>query len=177
MERELQKSKWLDPKLMCWWHNFFIKALDPRPNSSLFDLGTGPGYLLWFARELRGCKVRGLERFEREDYRELWKAMNLERVIQTEKIEPLKKINFPGTFDYISATGINFTRPLKRKWNAKEHFFFLCDVREHLNPEGEVFLTFNYPPPREVVTFLSKAAFWKRGEKFFKIKKEALNWL
>ncbi len=172
----LLKDKYLRPAHdLFHWYFSELQRMELRRDTSLFDLGAGPGFLMWFAREFFQCAVRGNDSKERDDYIQLHEQLDLEGLIHKERIRAFKQISFNGRYDFICATQICFTRPKGIEWGVEEHRFFLKDVAMHLNLHGELFLRFNHPLPMEVRELLESLCFWKQDISFhFRIKKEAI---
>jgi SAM-dependent methyltransferase len=146
-------------------HSFEI--LDPKPGSSVFEIGPGNCYFLFLCRELRGCRVagvdikqEGLPASQKSDKNPSWelskyayqhfrKHFGLEDVITHQVICGNQPIDFGGHYDAIVATRAVFNRG----WGEAEYRFWLRDCHEHLRPEGRLLFYFNKVAPEHLASF------------------------
>ncbi len=169
----------------------YFDILNPKEGSSVFEIGTGQCYLLFMCRELRGCRVAGIEwKYDDEDsgikdpekkpYRDLKKYayhlfreyLSLEDVIRHFIVEGYKPIDFGGSYDAIIATRATFNR----HWREGEYRYWLKDCYEHLNPEGRLMIALNKvePDALEALPFLRPAQPTRENEKLTIISREMI---
>lgn len=140
----------------------YFDLLNPKEGSSVFEIGTGQCYFLFMCRELRGCRVAGVDWKhddeesaikdpEKQPYRDLKKyayhlfreAFGLEDAIKHFIVEGYQPIDFGGRYDYIVATRATFNR----HWHEGEYRYWLKDCYEHLNPDGALMIALNKVEP------------------------------
>ena len=130
-----------------------FKVLDPRPGSSVFEIGPGNCYFLFMCRELRGCRVAGVD-IKRDDgpdpdklakyaYHLFREHFRLEEVVKHQVVEKEQPIDFGGRYDAIVATRAVFNRG----WREIEYRFWLNDCYQHLQPQGRLLFYFNKVDP------------------------------
>jgi SAM-dependent methyltransferase len=164
---QLLEAKWLRnrPNL---FGNYFQKycLIDPPLGSSIFDLGCGPGYLLWICKNLGQCKIQGLDSKDRDDLRTLWHELEIEPVIQIGRIKAHKSLDLAGRYDVISSTYVCFNHTGGQPWDAAAYIYFLEDVNRYLMPNGFLYLLFNHPIDQEVRREMSKLGKWEGSLSF-----------
>jgi SAM-dependent methyltransferase len=144
-----------------------FEVLNPKPGSSVFEIGPGNCYFLFLCRELRGCRVAGVdikqaglsdaEKPDKNPSRELSKYayhlfrehFGLEEVIKHQVICGNQPIDFGDEYDAIVATRAVFNRG----WREGEYRFWLRDCYEHLRPEGRLMFYFNKVAPEHLAVF------------------------
>jgi hypothetical protein len=138
-----------------------FELLNPRPGSSVFEIGPGSCYFLFMCRELRGCRVAGVDWIEDEaadrkkalrmPYHDLQKHafrlfrehFGLDDVVQHQVVKGLQPIDFGGRYDAIVATSAMFNRG----WGEESYRFWLRDCHQHLEPEGRLMIALNKVRP------------------------------
>lgn len=147
-DQSLLEQKWMrDSQGLFDYYLREYRGIRVRPGSSVCDLGAGPGYVMWFLRELSQCRVWGMEAKVREDYVALWREFGLQ--VEIKAVVSGKPVAYPGKFDIILATGICFNRNSRSKldtWNRQQYLDFLKDAWDHLEPGGQIYLRFNERP-------------------------------
>jgi hypothetical protein len=141
-----------------------FELLDPRPGSSVFEMGPGNCYFLFLCRELRGCRVAGVDLKEddrpasekpwKNASRELSKVayrlfrehFGLEDAVRHQAVEAYQSVAFGGVRDYIVATRGVFNRG----WREPEYRFWLADCYRHLGPDGKLMVHFNKVDPESL---------------------------
>jgi hypothetical protein len=169
----------------------YFDMLNPAAGSSIFEIGTGQCYLLFICRELRGCRVAGVDwKYDDEDhegkdpgkapYRDLKKyayhlfreQFGLEDVIRHFIVEGYKPTDFGGRYDTIIATRATFNR----HWKEGEYRYWLKDCYEHLNPDGRLMIALNKVEPDALAALpcLRPAQATRENEKLNIIPREAI---
>jgi hypothetical protein len=130
--------------------------LDPRPGSSVFEIGPGNCFFLFMCRELRGCRVAGVDKITDKDkgqgqntFRLFREHFGLADAIKAQFVEGMKPVDFGRRYDAIVATRAHFNRD----WQESAYRFWLRDCYEHLQPEGKLLVHFRTIEP-EIVTAL-----------------------
>jgi hypothetical protein len=126
-----------------------FNLLNPREGSSVFEIGPGHCYLLFMCRELRGCRVAGVDVMRGEAigyrkqaryiYRLFRQHFGLQDTVKHHGVAKFKPIPFGGRYDYIVATRAVFNGG----WREQEYRFWLTDCYNHLRPEGKLMIHFN----------------------------------
>jgi hypothetical protein len=124
--------------------------LSPEEGSSVFEIGPGNCYFLFMCRELRGCRVAGVDKLTgphngqgKNAFRLFREHFGLEGAIRHHVVEGHKPIDFGGHYDSIVTTGATFNRG----WGEGEHRFWLHDCYDHLRPGGKLVVHFNTVDP------------------------------
>jgi cyclopropane fatty-acyl-phospholipid synthase-like methyltransferase len=109
---------------------------------TIFDIGCGPGYLLWICRERLGCHVRGCDPLRRAPiYTELYESLKLTDCITSHVStieEPIPKTD--AKYDVIFATWITWIG--FGNWSPDELSRYLRACLDHLRPRGRMLLRF-----------------------------------
>lgn len=121
--------------------------LHKQPSAEILDIGCGFGYFLFVCKQL-GCKVTGLD-FAKGDtpetkcYSDMIDMFALKRIMH--KIVKHEKLpSFNKKFDLITAFQICFNlHNSPERWEKEEWQFFLSDLKNYLNPGGQIYLQFN----------------------------------
>jgi SAM-dependent methyltransferase len=108
----------------------------------VLDLGSGPGYFPLVCRG-EGHHPLALDLDDEPLYGELVRFFGLPRHVH--RIEPMRPLPDLGApFDAITAFRTCFNvKADGRPWETEEWAFFLSDLRQRLEPGGEVVLCFN----------------------------------
>jgi SAM-dependent methyltransferase len=135
--------------------------LNPRRESSVFEIGPGSCYLLFMCRELGGCRVAGIDWIENEaaDSNRAFrmpfhglqkyafglfrKEFGLEGAIRHQVVKGNQPIVFDGCYDAIIANHAMFNRA----WRESKYRFWLRDCYEHLKPGGKFMIALNKVRP------------------------------
>ncbi len=131
--------------------------LNPRAGSSVFEIGPGNCYLLFMCRELRGCRVAGVDwklgqaAQPGKPFQELAQyahalfraQFGLEEAVRHQIVEAYQPIEFGGRYDAIVATHTAFNQG----WGEGEYHFWLRDCYQHLQPEGRLLIALNKVEP------------------------------
>ncbi len=168
--KEYLDQKWLRPseELFDYYYKEY-SHMKIRRKASVYDLGSGAGFIMWFLKNFSGCDVRGLEPKEREDYHALWQGLGIASKIDVGRIERFRPVGYPATYDSISATGICFDRIDNNKenlWGVEEYVFFIKDACDHLEPGGVLYFRFNERPQIEVFNLFKSLNAWEGGNRF-----------
>ena len=141
--------------------------LDPQEGSSVFDIGPGNCYLLFMCRELRGCRVAGVDwkleegpaavNTEEKPLRELGlyaqglfrRQLGMEDVVRHQVVREFEPVAFAGRYDAIVATHTAFNLG----WGENAYRYWLRDCYEHLNPDGRLMIALNKFKPAVVAAF------------------------
>jgi hypothetical protein len=134
-----------------------FEILNPRPGSSVFEIGPGNCYFLFMCRELRGCRPAGIDikpaalpgsdkpaknasrELSKYAYQLFRQQFGLDDAIKHQVVEAYQPVNFGGRYDYIVATRAVFNRG----WRDGEHRYWLRDCYQHLEPDGRLMVYFN----------------------------------
>ena len=132
-------------------------ALDPREGSSVFEIGPGSCYFLFMCRELRGCRVAGVDwkwddtqgfgtvkrmpyhNIQQDAFQQFREHFGMEDLIRHQVVEAYRPIDFGGSYDGIVATRAMFNQG----WGQSEYRFWLRDCYQHLRPGGQLLVHFN----------------------------------
>jgi len=124
--------------------------LDPREGSSVFEIGPGNCYFLVMCRELRGCRVAGVDRKPvpikgqgQLAFRLFRKHFGLEDVIKPQTVAGSQSIEFGGCYDAIVATRAHFNQD----WDEADYRYWLRDCYEHLLPGAKLLVHFHRIEP------------------------------
>jgi SAM-dependent methyltransferase len=141
-----------------------FEILDPREGSAVFEIGPGNCYFLFLCRELRGCRVAGVDikpegmggamepgknrsrELSKYAYQMFREHFGLEDVIRHQVVAANQPIDFGGRYDYLVATRAAFNRG----WGEAEYRFWLRDCYEHLRPDGKLMFYFNKIDPESL---------------------------
>ena len=119
-----------------------IGLANARHGEAVYDIGCGPGYLLWICRERLGCSVQGCDPLrEAPIYKELYQALDLSRCISphVSTIEaPLPESELK--YDIIFATWITWIG--FGNWSAEEFATYIQGCKQHLTDRGRILLRF-----------------------------------
>jgi SAM-dependent methyltransferase len=117
--------------------------LDRPPVKQILDLGCGAGFFLFLAKQF-GHGGLGVDVADYPLSNELIELFSVERVSwRIRAFEPLP--NFQRKFDLITAFSAAFNRNADetRGWTADEWEFFLNDLGQHLEQDGQILLEIN----------------------------------
>jgi SAM-dependent methyltransferase len=116
----------------------YYNLLKPK-RGSLFNIGVGVGYFDYICKQLGGCVVSGIDIML--DDLLIYKKMRLILKIPVRefRVNIMTKIDFGGTYDYITSTLPTFNND----WSLEGHLFFLHDCFQHLNDGGKIFIAYN----------------------------------
>lgn len=138
--------------------------LDPGEGSSVFEIGPGTCYFLVICRELRGCRVAGVDwkhndgprvpegkrmpyhAMQQDAFRLFREQFGLEDVIRHQVVEAYRPVDFGGAYDAIVATRAMFNHG----WGEAEYRYWLRDCYQHLRPGGRLLVHFNEVAPEAV---------------------------
>jgi hypothetical protein len=138
-----------------------LDLLDPRPGSSIFEIGPGSCYFLFLCRELRGCRVSGIDWIEDEiadtkkalrmPFHDLQKYafglfrhhFGLENVVRHQVVKGNQPIAFGSRHDAVVATHAMFNRA----WREDKYRYWLRDCYHHLEPGGKLMIALNKVHP------------------------------
>jgi hypothetical protein len=155
--------------------------LDPRPGSSVFEIGPGNCYFLVMCRDLRRCRVAGVD-WKQDDtpgnkkaillpYHDLKKYafrlfrehFGLEEAVRHQVVQGNQPVTFGGSYDAIVATRAMFNHG----WGEGEYRYWLRDCYRHLEPEGKLLVHFNKVDPEHLadLPFLRPAQVPSSNEK------------
>ena len=141
--------------------------LDPRPGSAVFEIGPGSCFFLVLCRELRGCRVAGVDWIEDEAadqddslrmpfhdlqkyaFRLFREHFGLADVVRHQVVKAHQPIAFGGQYDAIVATRAMFNRG----WQEGEYRYWLEDCYRHLWPEGHLMVHLNKLEPEHLAVF------------------------
>jgi len=161
--------------------------LDPPPGSSVFEIGPGNCYFLVMCRELRGCRVAGVD-WKRDDahnnkkalllpYHELKKyafhlfrkLFGLEEAVEHQIVQARQPVAFGGPHDAIVATRAMFNH----RWGEGDYRYWLRECYQHLRPEGRLMVHFNKVDPEilAALPFLRPAQARSSNEKLSLIRR------
>jgi 2-polyprenyl-3-methyl-5-hydroxy-6-metoxy-1,4-benzoquinol methylase len=106
----------------------------------VLDLGCGGGFFLYICQQL-GHRSLGVDLEWFPVFTDLLNLFQVERKTwEIKAFEPLPQL---GKFDWITAFSTGFNRVKKKPWRVPEWEFFLNDLSNHLQPNGNVFLALN----------------------------------
>jgi hypothetical protein len=132
-------------------------TLDPPEGSSVFEIGPGNCYLLSMCREMRGCRVAGVDwklaegpvavNTAEKPLRELGlyaqglfrRQLGMEEAVRHQVVREFEPVDFRGRYDAIVATHTAFNLG----WGVDAYRYWLKDCYEHLNPEGHLLIALN----------------------------------
>ncbi len=150
-------------------HRLFrgFDMLDPPEGSSVFEIGPGNCYLLYMCREMRGCRVAGVD-WKLEESPAAVKAVDkplrnlglyiqglfrrqlgMEEVVRHQVVRAFEPIDFRGRYDAIVATHTAFNV----SWGVDAFRYWFKDCYEHLNPCGRLMIALNKARPAVVDVF------------------------
>src|SRR5262249_39580466 len=147
--------------------------------SSVFEIGPGNGYFLLMCRELRGCRVAGVDKIYdnrkgqgQNAFRLFREHFGLEGAIRHQFVEGDQPIAFGGRYDAIVATRAHFNRG----WGEPQYRFWLRDCYDHLEPGGKLMVHFRTLEPEYVAALplLEPAYALKDVKKLSIIPREAI---
>jgi hypothetical protein len=120
--------------------------LDPHKGSSVFEIGPGNCYFLVMCRELRGCRVAGVDRKPalingqgQLAFRLFREHFGLDDWIRAQTVEGSRPIDFAGSYDAIVATRAHFNQG----WGKADYRYWLHDCYHHLLPGGKLMVHFH----------------------------------
>ena len=113
----------------------YFEIANPPPKSSVFEIGPGCCYFLWFCRE-RECSISGVDA-ESNVYSKT--RTHLKINIKEERVKPFEKISFGKSFDLI----ISLLATFCGRWEKSAHVYFLEDCYDHLTENGRLIMNFN----------------------------------
>jgi len=135
--------------------------LNPPPGGAIFEIGPGSCYFLFLCRELRGCRVAGVD-WAKDDAADSKKALRmpfhelqkyafglfrkhfgLEAVVRHQVVKGNQPVAFGGCYDAIVATHAMFNRA----WREDKYRYWLRDCYQHLQPEGKLMIALNKVHP------------------------------
>ena len=136
-----------------------FQILDPKKNAKIFEIGPGVGYFAFFCCAVGGCDYTGIDSWltpkgsdwvDDSPYTVMHDHLALTGKIKKQMIKPFQAVDFDGTHDFIVAIQIAFSGQLNEEeevisWGPDAHIEFLTQCRNHLSPDGGVFLQFNRP--------------------------------
>ena len=84
-----------------------FEKLAPREGSSVFDIGAGCGYLLYFCREVRNCQITGIDiDIERQVVFKVMKELQgLQDAVFEHRVKAHEPIPFGRSYDYVAPLG------------------------------------------------------------------------
>lgn len=113
-----------------------------RPGEIVYDIGCGPGYLLWICRERLGCHVEGCDPLKNAPiYKELHDALRLSGSISSHAssiAQPLPETTM--RYDVIFATWITWIG--HDNWSDGEFAQYIEGCTTYLRPNGRLLLRF-----------------------------------
>ena len=163
------EKKWLrDSEDLFKWYFRELNYFNPKQDGSVYDIGAGPGYLMWFCKEFRGCSIAGNDSSIREDYHCAWDALDLNGLIQQQYIKPETPLNLTQNYDSICATGICFDRlgSAEKLWSLDQYLWFIADTVQYLKPNGELYLRFNVFPIPEIAEKFAEFGWHESGSRY-----------
>lgn len=127
-----------------------------KPNSSVFDIGMGAGYNMWYFKNYSNCEVSGLD-IEYKKFTLIREIIGFEENVLYQKIEPFTPINLPKSYNAITALKTEFDyRSGKHIFSLKEWEYFIDDVSQHIYSGGYLIIRPNISYFREEVLKRSK---------------------
>jgi len=113
-----------------------------RPGDTVYDIGCGPGYVLWICRERLGCVVEGCDPLRGGPiYKELYEALHLGQCITAHASTIEQPLPPTSTrFDVIFATWITWIG--FGNWSEAEFSRYIGGLMTYLRPHGRILLRF-----------------------------------
>ncbi|QDV17189.1 hypothetical protein Pan153_18240 [Gimesia panareensis] len=113
-----------------------------RHGEVVYDIGCGPGYLLWICRERLGCSVQGCDPLrDGPIYKELYQALDLNQCISSHVSSIQAPLPATGLkYDVIFATWITWIG--FGNWSAEEFSTYIHHCKQHLTDQGRILLRF-----------------------------------
>jgi len=146
----------------------YLKHFKINENSSVFEIGPGACYFLYFCRAYYKCKIHGLD-LRSDLFRRARKLMNIE--VMEGAVNAFKPIPFPeNNYDYI----VSMLTMFNSGWGVSAHRYWLNDCKQHLNKDGCIFIHFNRTTFHDEITSIYEKVGTKLDEFVYMIKRDLI---